>query len=144
MNGQFDLGAITPLRYFSGIAVVLGLLLASVSEVDEGTSWLVHYLVWQLQTVIPMGLFVACHIVLERLLANTSPNPWLQLLVSGALGALIFTPFNLAIDVLLQGEDLGAQPMPAALLGELLSMGPPALISWVAINAPWVLGFRFE
>ena len=144
MNGQFDLGAVTPQRYFFGIAVVLGLLFASVSEVDAGASVLTHFLVWQLQTVIPMGLFVGCHVLLERVPSAAGLNPWLQLVISGSLGAVLFTPVNLGIDVVLQGDELGERALIAALLGEILSMGPTAMISWVAINAPWVLGFRFE
>lgn len=143
MNGQFDLGAMTPQHYFFGIAVVLGALFATVGEVDAGTSVAVHFLIWQLQTVIPMALFVASHILLEKIVGNAGRNPWLQLLISGGLGAVLFTPINLGIDVLLQREDLAGESVLAALLGEILSMGPPAMISWLAINAPWVMGFRF-
>ena len=144
MNGQFELGAVTPQRYFFGIAVVLGLLFATIGELDEGSSWWSHYLVWQLQTLIPMALFVGCHLLLGQFSFAANLNPWLQLLISGGVGAVVFTPINLGLDVLLQGEVLVDQQILSALLSEITSMAPTAMISWVAINAPWVLGFRFE
>lgn len=144
MNGQFELGAVTPQRYFFGIAVVLGLLFATIGELDEGASWWSHYLIWQLQTLIPMALFVGCHLLLGQFSFAANLNPWLQLLISGGLGAVLFTPINLGLDVVLQGEVLMDQQILSALLSEITSMGPTAMISWVAINAPWVLGYRFE
>lgn len=144
MNGQFEIGAISATRYFLCIALVLGVLFASVSEIDSGSSLLLHLLTWQLQTVIPMSLFVGSHLALSKSSQFADLNPWLRLFFSGVLGVFVFTPLNLGLDIMLQRDELGDVSTFSAMLSEMRSMGPPAIISWLAINAPWVQGFRIE
>ena len=53
MNGHFDIGSVTPTKYFFSIAILLGLLFAMTS-VDQDKAPLLVFLQWQLQTVLPM------------------------------------------------------------------------------------------
>lgn len=142
MNGQFDFGDIKPTQYFLSIAVVLGLLFAFTSG-DTDEPMLLVFLRWQLQTVVPMLLLIGSHSLLLQYTRLSHLNPWLTLLLSGLLGALLFTPIALAIDVYLEKDSSGAG-FTSQLLGEWLSITPPISLSWIALNVPWVLGYRVE
>lgn len=142
MNGQFQLGAVTPLRYFFGIAVVLGLIFATIGDGDEATPFMLNLLIWQLQTLVPMALFVGSHLLLSNSRNFLRLNPWLRLVLSGTFGALLFSPLNLMLDTVLQGEQV--ESLSLGIIDELTGMAPTAILSWLAINAPWVLGFKLE
>ncbi len=141
MNGHFDIGGVTPTKYFFSIAVVLGLLFAMTSA-DQQHPVALLFVQWQLQTVLPMALLVAAHILLLYSHWFTRLNPWFALGVSGAVGASLFAPLALLIDLWLAAE-LPAS-LAAELLDEWLSVMPPVTLCWVALNAPWLLGYRLE
>ena len=142
MNGQLDIGGIRPTHYFFSIAIVLGLLFALVSA-DQDRSGILQFAQWQLQTLVPMALLIASHTLLLQVPRFASLNPWLALCISGVIGATLFAPFALGID-------LWIEPLPdsANLLAEFAnewgSVVPPVAIAWVALNAPWQLGYRLE
>lgn len=145
MNGQtrpqFDLGQVSPMRYFVIVAVVLGLLFAMIGGAED-RPWPLVMLQWQLQTLVPIALLIGAHMfwshwpVFERL------GPWWQLLISGVTGVLLFTPMALWIDWTVGGEGSGTEAVAWQLLDELSGMGPPVVLSWLAMNAPWVMGYR--
>lgn len=142
MSGHIDLGSITPTRYFSTIAVVLGLLFGLTGNEDGQSSSFLYLLRWQLQSIGAMGFLVFSHAWLWRLLPSVSINPWASLLVSGIVGLALFSPFNLLIDVFLDNEYLRPETWVSGWLEELSYLVPPALVAWLAINGPWVLGYR--
>ena len=141
MNGQFDIGGISPTKYFFSIAVVLGLLFALIST-DQDRHILLVFLQWQLQAVVPMALMIGTH----RLLLNSSLfarlNPWFGLAISGLIGASLFAPVALGIDLWLDAP--GPINLTAELIDEWSSVAPPVTICWLALNAPWQLGYRLE
>lgn len=141
MNGQFDFGGITPTRYFFSIAVVLGLLFAFVSSEQEQPV-LVRLLQWQCQTLIPMALLVSVHMGLLRIGVFARLNAWTALAGSGVIGASLFTPIALALDLLIEAES-GVLSFDE-LAQEWFGLTPPIALSWIAINAPWVLGYKVE
>jgi hypothetical protein len=141
MNGQFDIGALTPGRYFFPIAILLGLLFALVSA-EQGKSAGIIFLQWQLQTVLPMALLIGVHLLLSSSDWFDRLNPWLALTISGLAGASLFAPLALAIESWL---DVPAEaPFLQALIEEWIAVVPPVAICWIALNAPWILGYRFE
>ena len=141
MNGQFEIGGISPTKYFFSIAVVLGLLFAMIST-DQDRHFALVFLQWQLQAVVPMALMIGAH----RLLFNSglfaALNPWLGLAISGLTGATLFSPVALGIDCWLDGAPCGN--LAAELVDEWLNVVPPVTICWLALNAPWQLGYRLE
>lgn len=141
MNGQFDIGGISPTRYFFSIAVVLGLLFAMIST-DQDRHAALIFLQWQLQAVVPMALMIGAHRLLSNSSLFTALNPWLGLAISGALGATLFSPVALGIDLWFDG--VPSESYAAELLDEWLSVAPPVTICWLALNAPWQLGYRLE
>ncbi len=144
MNGQFDLGAVTPVRYFFGIAVVLGLLFAFTSTGENEENLLASLLQWQLQAVGLMACLVGAHVLLLRWSWFEGRTAWLQLTLSGVAGSVAFAPVGLFLDIWLGGETIAAGTWLAEIADELLGVAPPAIVCWVAINAPWLLGFRIE
>ena len=141
MNGHFDIGGITPTKYFFSIAIVLGLLFAMTSADQDKPAALV-FLQWQLQTVVRMALLIVTHILLLGSSRYSRLNPWLALVFSGVVGATLFAPIALLIDLWLDS----AQPVSLAdeMFDEWLSVAPPVTVCWLALNAPWLLGYRLE
>ena len=142
MNGHFDIGSITPTKYFFSIAIVLGLLFAMTS-VEQDKSTLLVFTQWQLQTLVPMALLVGAHMLLLNGRWFAGLNPWLALLISGICGASLFAPIALVIDFLLEPLAQDASYM-SELFDEWTSVTPPVALCWIALNAPWVLGYRLE
>ena len=141
MNGPFTIGDLTATRYFFSIAVLLGLLFALIATEDGEPAGLV-FLRWQLQAIIPMALMVGTHRLLSAHAYFVNLNPWVALSLSGFIGASLFAPVALLIDLWLEPEvppDLSAE-----FFDEWLSVVPPVVLCWLGINAPWVLGFRLE
>jgi hypothetical protein len=144
MNGQFDIGEITPLRYFAALAVITGLLFGFIADGgSDDASFPMQLLQWQLQSCIPMALLVGSQLVLARWQTFDRLNPWAQLALSGAAGAALFTPVAAAIDLLLLG-DVASNGLAAELVDEFSGVAPPVIVFWFAINAPWILGFRLQ
>ncbi len=142
MNGQIEIGGVTPTRYFFSIAVVLGLLFAMTSG-DAGHSALLVGLQWQLQTLVPMALLIGAHMLLLRSTGFAALNRWFTLAVSGVIGGSLFAPVALAIDVWLD-PTLGLHDFGSELPAEWLAVVPPVTLCWLALNAPWQLGYRLQ
>lgn len=145
MNGTFDIGAVTPFRYFAAIAVSLGLVFAFIGGDDSaGSGILSSVFQWQLQTVVPMFLLVVSHMVLARWRRFQNLGSWSQLFISGLAGVILFTPIAEAIDRLFVGVPDDSTTYTASLISELVGVGPPILLAWLAINSPWVMGLRLQ
>lgn len=142
MNGQFQIGGLTPARYFFSIAVVLGLLFAMISVEQDIPAPLV-FLQWQLQTVIPMALLIRTHMLLSQVHRFNALNPWVGLILSGIVGASLFAPIALLIDFWLEPPTTSFV-LAAELFDEWISVVPPVALCWVALNAPWQLGYRLQ
>ena len=141
MNGHFDFGAVTPAKYFFSIAAVLGLLFAMISPEPQKPAAIV-FVQWQLQTLLPMALLIGSHLLLSRSRYFARLNAWLALSISGIVGASLFVPLALLIDIRFEGAP--SNGLAAALFGEWLGVVPPVATCWLALNAPWMLGFRLE
>ncbi len=141
MNGQFQIGEIKPSRYFLGISVVLGLMFSSITPENESGVF-ANILQWQIQTVIPMVICIVIHMNLSRLGLIKGLSSWAKLCVSGVIATLVFSPLGLVSDVLLAGEPLGSSFLMEC-LDEFAGIAPPVTICWVAINAPFQLGYQF-
>lgn len=144
MNEQtFDLGDISPIRYFFAIALVLAFLFALI----DGSNNLPVYLqlpLWLYQSFVPMSFMLLSHKGLANYAGFNSLNPWLKLLLSGLVGAICFVPLALGIDLLLELEAVpdNLSSLVQALGHEISGVVPPVVLCWLAINTPWVLGFK--
>ena len=141
MNGQPQLGDISALRYFGLLAVVAGLMFALIDDAPTGPgAFLVHALQWQFQTCVPMALLVMTQMLTGRFGLQDRLNPWLRLGLSALVATVVFAPLALGLDIVL-GD--GNEAFSWRALGaEYLAMAPPVVLFWLAINVPWLLGFR--
>lgn len=144
MNGLVEIGDVSPRRYFAVLAVVLGLLFAMVGGDDESAAAVLRSIVqWQLQSCVPMAMLLLAHVMCARLSAFDKLGAWLKLVVSGVAGAALFAPAALALDVYVFAE-VGEKFSLSEVLDEFLNIAPPITLSWLAMNAPFVLGFRLR
>lgn len=139
----FDFGDISPIRYFFAIALVLAFLFALI----DGSNNLPGYLqlpLWLYQSFVPMSFMLLSHKALAHFARFNTLNPWLRLLFSGLVGAICFVPLALGIDLLLKLEAVPSNlPSLGKALGhEISGVVPPVVLCWLAINSPWVLGFK--
>lgn len=141
MNTHFSLGNVNAKVYFLVVSSCLGLVFALLNRDGSDLTLLQLLIIWQAQTIGPISMVILAHIQLLKFKIAHSLNTWLQLATSGFLGSILFTPFGLAIDLHWAGEPL---PLDVAneLLDEFSGFAPPVIFVWIAINAPWVLGYR--
>lgn len=143
MNGQFDLGQVSPSRYFLGVAVLLGFLFAFIAPDDSDTTNIFVLLIhWQLQTVIPIMLLILSHLALHSIRLFNQLNPWIKIVSSGLIGVALYAPIGLGLDLWIESEHITKDRWLPELISETAALGPPILIAWIAINAPWIIGFR--
>lgn len=145
MSGPAGIGAISPNRYFVTLSVVLGLLFGLVSpDNDEVHLAFRNILQWQLQTLIPIALLIVIQMLLGRWHRFDAMNPWLKLVLSGLLAALLFTPLALFIDVWLRGEALVNNSWWLSLRSEFFGIAPLLVLCWVLMNVPWLMDFQLQ
>ncbi|TQV73154.1 LytTR family transcriptional regulator [Aliikangiella marina] len=142
MSGQFNFGDVKPSQYFLGIAAVLGLLFFLISPASEDSRSWINMLQWQVQTLGPMLFLIVIHAALLQLGWFQRLGVWLKLVVSGGLATLAFTPIALFSDVVFANESVTRENVVEALWEEWGAMGPPVLLCWLAINAPFILGLK--
>lgn len=143
MNEVFRTGDVSPLRYFGLLALLLGVLFTLLNP--EGTTdrgFPLALAQWVVQAVTPMALGIFAHLTLHRSRQLDQLHPWLKLTLSGALAAILFSPLALGLDHLLGGDE---EPFSwASWLDELGGVFLPVTFVWVAINAPFVLGYQWQ
>ncbi|MEO0443985.1 MAG: LytTR family DNA-binding domain-containing protein [Pseudomonadota bacterium] len=142
MNGHFTIGELGAKTYFLGTASVLGLVFWFIAG-DDLLSPLASFLKWQAQTLLPMVLLLLSHISLHQNAYFDQLPPWIKLIVSGLVGALLFSPIALLIDYLPALPTSSDQvALLRALANEWLAVTPPIVLVWLAMNLPWIRGFR--
>ena len=142
MSRQFPLGDINPYKYFYSIAVVVGLLFASVGPKGDHPLWLL-IMQWQLQTLIPMTALIASHIVLSSSPRFNRLTQWQQILISGVMGSALFTPFAALVDIYMMGEGY-PEHLATEVYDEFQAVVVPVTLTWFLLNAPWLLGVRYQ
>ncbi|MFY8299828.1 LytTR family DNA-binding domain-containing protein [Pseudoalteromonas sp. SS15] len=138
MNGQFPIGSISPWRYFACIGFFLACLL-SISDDDNALPNWLNFVVWQVQVFSGLAFFIATHTLMKGVLARQ--NDIVKLAISSVIAVTIYVPFSLLRDVYIEHETAYTL---YALFEEWQNMAPAALISWVAINLPWLSGFQIK
>lgn len=140
---SFNIGEITPTNYFMAIAVVLAVLFSFIGNQSE-QPFLVNGLIWFCQSIIPMYFMIQSHKYALHLNVFNQLPPWPSIFLSGCIGAALFVPIALLLDIV-----LGQDPWPGttqqllySLLDEASGVMPPVIFCWLAINAPWIYGYQ--
>ena len=138
MNGLFPIGTISPWRYFASIGFFLACLL-SISDDDNVLPYWLNFVVWQVQVFSCLSFFIVTHTLMKGVLARQ--NDIVKLAISSVIAVTVYVPFSLLRDVYIEQETAYTL---YALFEEWQNMAPVALISWVAINLPWLSGFQIK
>lgn len=137
-------GDITPWKYFLVVAVVLGLILGlSAPDSDDIPGWL-SMAMWIVQSLLTVGTLLLVHRLVQAAGIPKKGQDITQLITSGVITVLVLSPPLLGLDILL-GENsfpVNTQTTVLALAEEMLGMGPPVIVAWLAMNAPFLAGFR--
>ena len=154
MNGQFQMGVISPTKYCIYVAFFLGILFAMIGRdfaVEElalvGRDELVfsvnYFLLWQLHTIGLTFFMIYALVGLNRWSRFEALNPWLKLIMSGALGSAVFAPIGLGADLCV-GLEEQIDGFWKGVFAEWIDISGTAIIAWTALNAPWVMGFSLH
>ena len=92
---------------------------------------------WTLHVLVQIAILQVVQSGLSRIWPARWPLPVLQIAAAGLIGAAIFAPFAVWIEILLSvaGDDgAPAALTPAALANEFLNIAPPVTLVWIALN----------
>ncbi len=145
MQQGFLLGAVKPLPYFYIVTATLGVLFTFISP-DSHRSFLEDLAFWLSQTLFPLSTILMMHLLLAKFARfQRLGNLW-KLIFSGICGITIYLPLALWLDVQFDMQTIADRNVDLAweFIEEFTAVGPPILIGWLAMNAPWLLGYRFE
>ncbi|MDN3653330.1 LytTR family DNA-binding domain-containing protein [Thalassotalea ponticola] len=98
-------------------------------------------LIWQLQTVGVIFTVLIVHVLLQARLLDQFRNSWVKLLISALIGSAVYSPVGLAIDIYLAGETI-PKDVTTELFDEFMGYAPPTALIWMALNTPWLLGYK--
>ena len=144
MSRAFTLGDVSPRKYFALMTVALGILFALLSpESTTDRGFATALAQWVAQVGLPMLIAILAHIAIHRFSRCDRWNPWLKLLLSGSIAALLFSPFAYVLDVLL-GSGTKEGGIFQEWLQEVRSVYPPVVFAWLVINLPFNLGYRIQ
>jgi hypothetical protein len=101
---------------------------------------------WTMQISILMPLLITIqHLASRYRSRKTPPNPWIQTGVSGVIAALLFVPIAYFLDSLFAiPEDALSIGLVGGLLDEASGVVVPVTVTWLALNAPWILQLDFS
>lgn len=144
MQPLLDSTDLRPAPYFYGGATVLGLLFAFSSSTVSTLSLPFLLLLWLGQTLLPVAMLIKSQQFWQHQAWTQRLSPWLQLTLAGVSGSVLFCGPALVLDVVIGLEPwyATAQLWLQALGQEVLGVTPVVTLAWLALNAPWVLGWR--
>jgi hypothetical protein len=143
-----DFGKVDTRKWFLGAGVFVAVLFTVINpEGSAPVPFPVRLVQWLLNVFISLAIIIAVHGRLNQWTGLAQTRPWLALTVSGLVGALLFSPAALALDVLFGDNTLGDPPGTQwldAWLDEWTGVTQTALLVWLGMNAPAVLGLDFD
>jgi len=137
-------GELEPKSYFYSAALVLAVLFALLDNNQTDLALPLLLLLWGLQTLLPVSLLMLCQERLQQFSQTRHWSAWLKLITSGLLVSLLFTAPALCLDIL-AGLDPLYSDWPSwlhALALEFIAVAPVLTLGWLAVNAPWLFGWR--
>lgn len=138
------IGQVKPHHYFYGFGCMLALLFALAERGDVALSWPALLVLWLLQGLLPVGLLMLTQRQLQSWPRLQTWPAWSLLLLSGATASLLFSGPALLLDVLFRLEPWyhGTAAWFNAYIKEASAVTPLLMVSWMAANTPWLLGWQ--
>jgi hypothetical protein len=101
---------------------------------------------WTIQISILIPLLIATQHFMSRHSNLMSANsPWIQTATGGVVAATLFVPLAFSLDLLFGiPDDTAGGGILAGLLDEASGVVVPVTITWLALNAPWILQLDFS
>ena len=136
-------------KYFFWVSVFLIVLFTFLNPAGTlGAGFGLRLLIWTIQIGILVPALIIIHIQLQKIDAFDHFNDWYKILISGIIGCFFFLPFALGIDYVAGLDDWSKvknlSESHVIILNEIGGMFPPAILTWVAINAPRILNLNFS
>jgi hypothetical protein len=101
---------------------------------------------WTIQISILIPLLITVqHLTSHFGTLNFPHAPWVQTAISGIVAALLFVPVAYFLDALFAiPEDDPSMGILLGLLDEAGGVVVPVTVTWLALNAPWILQLDFS
>jgi len=143
----FDSTAVSVEQYFFFSSLALVVIFAWMEPAGAaGIGFGQGLVFWTIQISILIPLLILVQQSASRYAPRkVSRTPWTQTTLSGVVAALLFVPIAYFLDILFSiPEDEASTGIVAGLLDEASGVVVPVTVTWIALNAPWILQLDFS
>lgn len=143
----FDSTAVSVQQYFFFSSLALVVIFAWMEPAGSaGLGFGKGLVFWtiQISILIPLSITLQ-HLASHYVTFEAPQTPWIQTALSGVVAALLFVPIAYFLDILFAiPEDEGSMSIVGGLLDEASGVVVPVTVTWLALNAPWILQLDFS
>lgn len=143
----FDAASVSVERYFFFSSLALVVVFAWMEPAGSaGISFGQGLIFWTIQISILIPLLIATQHSVSHYITLTTPQaPWIQTAISGVVAAILFVPVGYLLDMAFAiPEDEASTGIVWGLLDEAAGVVVPVTVTWLALNAPWILRLDFS
>lgn len=143
----FDSTAVSVGQYFFFSSLVLIVIFAWMEPAGAAGIGFGRGLVfWTVQISILIPLLITIqHLASHYVTLKATQAPWIQTALSGVVAALLFVPIAYLLDALFAiPDDASTMGIMRGLLDEASGVVVPVTVTWLALNAPWILQLDFS
>jgi len=143
----FDSTAVSVEQYFFFSSLALVVLFAWMEPSGAaGIGFAKGLVFWSIQISILIPLLIAVqHVASHYVTLKTPQTPWIQTALAGVLAALLFVPLAYFLDTLFAiPNNESSLGIMHGLLDEASGVVVPVTVTWLALNAPWILQLDFS
>lgn len=109
---------------------------------SRGLGPLARLTFWTAHVMIPLALLQSVQMGLSQIRQVSRLHAWIQILLSGVIGAALFTPFALMLDSLFAVAETvkeTGEPLGRRIVTEFASFLPASILVWGGLNASRLL-----
>jgi hypothetical protein len=143
----FDATAVSVEQYFFFSSLTLIVLFAWMEPAGSaGVGFGKGLVFWTTQISILIPLLICIQqLASHHVTLKTPQTPWIQTALSGVVAALLFVPIAYFLDLVFAiPEDEASNGILHGLLDEASGVVVPVTVTWLALNAPWILQLDFS
>jgi hypothetical protein len=147
ISNCFNSTSVSVEKYFFYSSIALILVFAWMEPAGSaGIGFGIGIVFWTIQISILIPLLIATqHFISHYMNRSLSDRPWIKTTLSGIVAALLFVPIAYLLDIFFSiPDDSYSMHIMPALLDEASGVVVPVTITWLALNAPWILQLDFS